>query len=553
MGMERRQFLKSSAMTGAVLAFSNRRVCAKNADSHVEIFLDEPKGIIAPQIYGQFTEHIGGVVYDGVWVGEKSKIPNRYGIRKELVDRMNQIHVPIIRWPGGCFADSYDWKDGIGPIAQRPKRTNFWEVDPDAMRLHGKGPQVIEPNEFGTNEFMRFCQLNNAEPYLAVNLRSQPALEFDHWVEYCNSPAGSTTLGDMRAKSGFADPFNVRYWGVGNESWGCGGNFAPQDYASEFRRYTTWIPQFGVDLQLIGAGPNGNDLDWTHKFFEQIFTDHPYRNPHFTGWSIHHYASDLSRGKPHNWITGKGDALKFDVVDWYEIMRECDRIEKIMSDQWAAMGQYDPQHQVKLVVDEYGPWYREGTELDPSHIFGQQVTVRDALATALTLDAFNRNCEKVSVATCAQLVNNLNALFLCHEDRFFATPNFYVFEMYAAHQGAQSLGTEFGAPGIHFDRDGTDTTFWGLNGSASRKGNTVTLTMVNPSLSSPLDTQIALRGGDATAATGMVLNASDMHAHNTFDQPNTVKSVPLAVSVNGGLLTVTIPPASVTKIQIMLV
>jgi alpha-L-arabinofuranosidase len=551
--MERRQFLKSSAMTGAVLAFSNRRVWAKGADSHVEIFLDEPNGIIAPEVYGQFTEHIGGVIYDGVWVGEKSKIPNRYGIRKELVDRMNQIHVPIIRWPGGCFADSYDWKDGIGPIAQRPKRTNFWEVDPDAVRLHGTGPQVIEPNEFGTNEFMRFCQLNNAEPYLAVNLRSQPALEFDHWVEYCNSPAGSTTLGDMRAKSGFADPFNVRYWGVGNESWGCGGNFAPQDYASEFRRYTTWIPQFGVDLQLIGAGPNGNDIDWTHKFFEQIFTDHPYRNPHFTGWSIHHYASDLSRDKPHNWITGKGDALKFDVVDWYEIMRECDRIEKIMSDQWAAMGQYDPQHHVKLVVDEYGPWYREGTELDPTHIFGQQVTVRDALATALTLDAFNRNCEKVSVATCAQLVNNLNALFLCHEDRFFSTPNFYVFEMYAAHQGAQSLRTEFGVPDIHFDRDGTDTTFWGLNGSASRKGNTVTLTMVNPSLSSPLDTQIALRGGDATAATGMVLDASDMHAHNTFDQPNAVKSVPLAVSVNGGLLTVTIPPASVTKIQAMLV
>jgi alpha-L-arabinofuranosidase len=551
--MERRQFLKSSAMTGAVLAFSRRPVWAKGADCHVQIFLDEPKGIIAPEVYGQFTEHIGGVIYDGVWVGEKSKIPNRYGIRKELVDRMNQIHVPIIRWPGGCFADSYDWKDGVGPLAQRPKRTNFWEVDPDAVRLHGKGPQVIEPNEFGTNEFMRFCQLNNAEPYLAVNLRSQPALEFDHWVEYCNSPAGSTTLGDMRAKSGFADPFNVRYWGVGNESWGCGGNFAPQDYASEFRRYTTWIPQFGVDLQLIGAGPNGNDLDWTHKFFEQIFTDHPYRNPHFTGWSIHHYASDLSRGKPHNWITGKGDALKFDVVDWYEIMRECDRIEKIMSDQWAAMGQYDPQHHVKLVVDEYGPWYREGTELDPTHIFGQQVTVRDALATALTLDAFNRNCEKVSVATCAQLVNNLNALFLCHEDRFFATPNFYVFEMYAAHQGAQSLRTEFGAPDIHFDRDGTDTTFWGLNGSASRKGNTVTLTMVNPSLSSPLDTQIALRGGDATAATGMVLNASDMHAHNTFDQPNAVKSVPLAVSVNGGLLTVTIPPASVTKIQVKLV
>ena len=550
--MERRQFLKSSAMAGMVLASSGKRSWAKSADSHVEIFLDESKGIIAPEVYGQFTEHIGGVIYDGVWVGEKSKIPNQYGIRKELVDRMNKIHVPILRWPGGCFADSYDWKDGIGPMSQRPKRTNFWEVDPDAERLHGKGAQVIEPNEFGTNEFMRFCQLTNAEPYLAVNLRSQPALEFDHWVEYCNSPAGSTTLSDIRAKSGFPEPFKVRYWGVGNESWGCGGNFAPEEYASEFRRYTNWIPEFGVDLQLIGAGPNGNDIDWTHKFFEQIYTGHPYRNSHFTGWSIHHYASDLSRGKPHDWISGKGDAINFEAVDWYEIMRECNRIEKIMSDQWAIMGQYDTEHRVKLVVDEYGPWYRQGSELDPSHIFGQQVTVRDALATALTLDAFNRNCEKVGVATCAQLVNNLNALFLCHEDKFLATPNFYVFEMYAAHQRAQSLRTEFSTPDIHYDRDGKDTTFWGLNGSASRKGNKVTLTMVNPSLTSPTDTQIALRGGKPTAAAGVILHSSDMHAHNTFDQPNMVKSALLPVSVAADMLTVIIPPASVTKIEVTL-
>jgi alpha-N-arabinofuranosidase len=550
--MERRQFLKSSAMAGMVLAFSGKRSWAKSADSHVEIFLDESKGIIAPEVYGQFTEHIGGVIYDGVWVGEKSTIPNQSGIRKELVDRMNQIHVPILRWPGGCFADSYDWKDGIGPMSQRPKRTNFWEVDPDAERLHGKGAQVIEPNEFGTNEFMRFCQLTNAEPYLAVNLRSQPALEFDHWVEYCNSPAGSTTLSDIRAKSGFPEPFKVRYWGVGNESWGCGGNFAPEEYASEFRRYTNWIPQFGVDLQLIGAGPNGNDIDWTHKFFEQIYTGHPYRNSHFTGWSIHHYASDLSRGKPHDWISGKGDAINFEAVDWYEIMRECNRIEKIMSDQWTIMGQYDTEHRVKLVVDEYGPWYRQGSELDPSHIFGQQVTVRDALATALTLDAFNRNCEKVGVATCAQLVNNLNALFLCHEDKFIATPNFYVFEMYAAHQGAQSLRTEFSTPDIHYDRDGKDTTFWGLNGSASRKGNKVTLTMVNPSLTSPTDTQIALRGGKPTAAAGVILHSSDMHAHNTFDQPNMIKSALLSVSVAADMLAVTIPPASVMKIEVTL-
>ena len=550
--MERRQFLKSSALAGAVLAISDKRVWATSADSRIEIFLDEPRGEISPNLYGQFTEHIGGVIYDGVWVGEQSKIRNEFGIRAELVDRMKEIQVPIVRWPGGCFADSYDWKDGIGPISERPVRTNFWEGDPDAARLHEKGPQVFEPNTFGTNEFMRFCKLVGAEPYLAANLRSLPPLSFDHWVEYCNSPAETTTLAKTRAKAGFPEPFNVKFWGIGNESWGCGGNFAPEEYASEFRRYTSWIPSFGVDLQLIGAGPNGNDIDWTHRFFEQIFTEHSYHNPSFTGWSIHHYASNLSRGKTRDWILGKGDALKFELVDWFELLRECDRVERIIADQWAVMGQYDPQHQIKLVVDEYGPWYREGTELDPTHIFGQQVTVRDALATALTLDAFNRNAEKVSVATCAQLVNNINALFLCHEDRFFATPNFHVFKMYAAHKGGQSLRTEFSAPDVHYDRDGKPAIFWGLNGSASRKGNLVTLTAVNPDLTQPSQAQVALRGAAIARSSGTVLAASDMHAHNTFENPDAVKTAPLDTSISAGILNVSIPPASVIKLEITL-
>jgi alpha-N-arabinofuranosidase len=399
---------------------------------------------------------------------------------------------------------------------------------------------------------MRFCRLVGSEPYLAANLRSLPALDFDHWVEYCNSPAGSTTLAQTRAAAGFPEPFDVKYWGVGNESWGCGGNFTPEAYASEFRRYTSWIPEYGIDLQLIGSGPNGNDTDWTHRFFEEINTGHVYRNPHFTGWSIHHYASNLSRGRTKDWILGKGDALQFDMVDWYELLRECNRVEQIMADQWAVMGEYDPQHQVKLVVDEYGPWYREGTELDPTHIFGQQVTVRDALATALTLDAFNRNAEKVSIATCAQLINNINALFLCHEDRFFATPNFYVFQMYAAHQGGQSLRSEFSAPDVHYQRDGKPASFWSLNGSASRKGNVVTLTMVNSDLANPSDAQIALNGATIASATGTVLAATDMHAHNDFNHPDAVKSASLSVTVNGGTLTVSIPSASVSKLEITL-
>jgi alpha-N-arabinofuranosidase len=551
--MERRHFLKTAAMAATAFAFSGRRGWAKSADARVEIFLADTGATIDPNMYGQFTEHIGGVIYDGVWVGEQSKIPNRYGIRSELVDKMNQVKVPILRWPGGCFADSYDWKDGIGPRDKRPRRTNFWENDPDAARLKEKGLQIFEPNEFGTPEFMRFCQLAHAQPYVAANLRSLPALDFDRWVEYCNSPAGSTTLADVRAADGFPAPFGVKYWGVGNESWGCGGNFTPEEYASEFRRYTNWIPKFGVDLELIAAGPNGNDRDWTHRFFEEIFaSSHPYHNPNFKGWSIHHYASDLGRGLTGANTFRNADALQFDAVGWYEVMRQCDRIEQIISDQWAVMGQFDPQHHIKIVVDEYGPWYRTGTEVDIEHIFGQQVTVRDALATALTLDAFNRNAEKVSVAACAQLVNNINALFLCHEEKFIVTPNFYVFEMYAAHQGGKLVRTDFSAPEIHYDRDGKPAAFWGLNGSASRKGNIVTLTMVNPGLSGPSDTQIAVADGNVASAKGVTLASSDMHAHNTFAQPDVVHSAPIDVTVSGGMLNVTLPPASVTRLEVTL-
>jgi alpha-L-arabinofuranosidase len=550
--MQRRQFLKNSALAGAVITCSGVKAWAKSSEARIEIFRDEAGGLISPNLFGQFTEHIGGVIYDGIWVGEDSKIRNRFGIRSELIEKLSAIKVPVIRWPGGCFADSYDWMDGIGPAAQRPSRTNFWEVDHDAERLHEKGRQVIEPNSFGTNEFMRFCMATGAQPYIAANLRSLPALSFDHWVEYCNAPAGSTTLAKMREAGGFSEPFKVRYWGVGNESWGCGGNFTPEEYASKFRRYTSWLPRYGVDLQLIGSGPNNDDLDWTHRFFEQIYSEHSYQNSSFTGWSVHCYATNLSRGKTNDWILAKGDALAFDPVDWYEVMQQCNRIEQIIKDQWTAMGQYDSEHHVKLVGDEYGPWYREGTEVDPTHIFGQQVTIRDALATALTLDTFVRHADKVSLATNAQLVNNINALFLAHEERFVATPNYYVFGMYGTHQGGRSLRTEFSAPEIHYDRDGAPARFWALNGSASEKGNVITLTVVHPELNKPIDTQIALNGAGISHVSATALTAADMHAHNTFDLPDTVKPTQLSVALAGNLISVSLPPASVVKFEIVL-
>ena len=228
MTMRRRDFMRSASITAAGFALASKYsagVFAQSADAHIEVVLDEPLGTISPNIYGHFTENLSGVIYDGIWVGEDSKVPNIHGIRKELIDEMRKINPPIVRFPGGCFADSYDWRDGIGPADKRPRRTNFWAGGETAG---APASHRYDPNRFGTNEFVQFCRLLGAQPYLAANVRSLPAEEFYRWVEYCNSPAGSTTLADERAAAGFKDPFNVRYWGVGNEAWGCGGNFTPQ-------------------------------------------------------------------------------------------------------------------------------------------------------------------------------------------------------------------------------------------------------------------------------------------------------------------------------------
>lgn len=548
--MDRRRFLQTSSLAGAALAFGARPAWSASADAQVEILLDESVGTIAPEIYGQFTEHLGGVIYDGVWVGEGSKIPNIHGVRKEIVDRLKQIRVPVIRWPGGCFADSYDWRDGIGPRKNRPTRTNFWAGDPGASRLEKDAVQLYETNAFGTDEFIRFCQLAGAQPYLASNLRSLPALEFARWVEYCNSPAGSTTLAKQRAANGSADPYNVRYWGVGNESWGCGGNFEPGEYAEEFRRFTTWVPSFDVPLTFIGSGPNDNNLEWTNGFFEALRRKN-YMPRELRGWSVHYYTWNLSEGETRDWVAGKRDALDFDEEGWYELFLQGLYMEEIVEAQWGLLGEFDPGRNIRLVVDEYGAWYRPGTQLDPTHLLGQQVTLRDALLTAMTLDIFNRHAEKVGMAANAQLVNCLNSLFFSHEDKFITTPVFHVFDLYAAHQGGQSLRTHFSSPQVHYERKGKATTLAGLLGSASLNGKTVTLTTTNPDLKQPRVTEIVLRGSARVAsAEALVLTDADMHAHNTFEQPEAIRPKKLAAEAHGDRVTVTLPPASVSSITI---
>ncbi|MEW6128026.1 MAG: alpha-L-arabinofuranosidase C-terminal domain-containing protein [Acidobacteriota bacterium] len=551
--MRRRAFLGVAAGAGLTLITKPTfgTLFAQSTDSRIEILLNEPIGRIAPEIYGHFAEHLGGVIYDGIWVGENSKIPNIGGIRKALVEAFQKIKPSVVRWPGGCFADSYDWRDGIGARDKRPRHTNFWREAGEWGKNSPDGPWKIEPNFFGTNEFARFCKLVGAEPYFAANLRSLSAKDFYQWVEYCNSPAGSTTPAEMRAAGGDREPFNVRFWGIGNESWGCGGNFTPEEYAAEYRRFTAWVPGFGLPLAFIGSGPNGGDLDWTRRFFTKLNERRALGS--MWGWALHHYSWNVTGGRTNDWFQGKGDAVNYPDDEWYELLSEGDKMESLISDHWLVMGEIDRGHRIKLVVDEWGAWYKQGSEAHNSHLLGQQSTMRDALLAGLNLDTFHRHADKVAMANIAQLVNCLQALFLTNEDKFALTPTYHVFDMYAVHQGAQAIRTIFASPRSPYTRNGKPASIRGLSGSSSLRDKELTLTVTNPDIKQARESEIALRGATIKSVKVTTLAADDIHAHNTFANPRRVEpKESQATARNAGTLVHTFAPASVTRLQITL-
>jgi alpha-N-arabinofuranosidase len=552
--IHRRDFLRQGALGATALFLTPNKNWppasdSRAADSRIEVLFDEPLGTISPNIYGHFVENLSGVLYDGIWLGENSHVPNINGLRKSLIEHMRKIKASVIRFPGGCFADSYDWRDGIGPAEKRPRRTNFWAM---GEASNSPASHRYDPNAVGTNEFVHFCKLIGAEPYLAANVRSLPASAFQQWVEYCNSPAGSTTLADARAAAGYAEPFGVKYWGVGNESWGCGGEFTPQEYAVEFRRYSTWLPTYGDNLNLIASGPNTDDWSWTREFLTELVRKGRGELHRVYGMALHHYAWNLSRGKTQDWDAGKGDAIKFEPVDWFELLREGERMEGLVTGHWQVLSEFDREHRVKLVVDEWGPWYRPGSEATPGDQLEQMPTLRDAVFSGMTHDIFNRHPEKIAMANCAQLINCLNSLYLAHEDKFVITPVGHVFELYANHQGGQALRSVFSAPNVHYDRDGKSAAFWGLRGSASVRDKNLTITAVNPSTSEPRLVEIALLGATVKEASMKFLSHSDIHAHNTFDQHDVVVPQTKPLTANGRTLVVELPNASVAALSIQL-
>lgn len=528
-GMNRRDFLATAAT--ALLA----PPLTAAVHSRIEILPDEPIARISPNIYGHFTEHLGGCIYDGIWVGEKSKVANIGGIRKQLVESLKLLNPPVIRWPGGCFADSYNWRDGVGPRDRRPTRTNFW-ADTPYLRKAPDGPQKYEPNQFGTNEFVRLCKSVGAEPYLAADLRSLQPYDFYQWIEYCNSPAGTTTLAQLRAEGGDSRPFPVRYWGVGNESWGCGGNFTGDEYAVEFRRFTEWVPRFDVPLSFIASGPNVADYAWTRSFFQKLTEkgDGPLRR--VFGCALHYYCGGASKG-PSTTFTDDG---------WYQLLADAGYMEELINNHWQIMAETDKKHSVKLVVDEWGAWHDTDPSINPAFLWAYWPTLRDALVSGITLDIFNRHADKVTMANAAQMVNNIHSSFVANGDRFTVTPIYHVFRMYGAHAGNTALRSIFEttARTVAEGKQLSD-----LSGSASVRDKRVVLTVVNPSIREAQDTEINVRGVQIKTASATVLTASDIHAHNTFDSPNAVE--PSENNLNAGSsLVYQFAPASVTRLTL---
>lgn len=503
--------------------------------STIDIVVAEPIATINPNIYGHFSEHLGTCIYDGIWDGGS--------LVDDVIAALKKVRPPVMRWPGGCFADDYHWRDGIGPVERRPRDVNIhWG-------------NVVEPNTFGTHEFMQFCRAIGAQPYFAGNLGSGSPQEMRDWVEYCNYSSG-TTLSDERAANGDLEPFRVRYWGVGNENWGCGGNFTPDDYATEFRRYATYMRNFDEELYLVACGPNNNDLEWTRRFFTKVFDSDPRRR------RIHGYAA-------HYYCHTPGTATEYDEGGWYQVLAQAQLMEPLVVQQRALMDAFDPERKIGLIIDEWGTWHRPVPGRNPRFLW-QQNTLRDALVAALTLDIFNRHADKVVMANIAQTVNVLQALILTENGKTITTPTYHVFDLYKGHQGGQSLRTMIDSPELKYDYDGpagrpfnphvpqpilgSERTLFGLAGSASLRDRTLTLTVVNPHIGEAVEAAVRLLGdASVVEARETVLTHADIHALNDFDTPDTVRlSDPRQLTVAGKTFTHTFAPQSVTRLELVL-
>jgi alpha-N-arabinofuranosidase len=487
--------------------------------NHLLVHADRGKETISRNIYGHFSEHLGRCVYEGYWVGENSPIPNTRGIRNDVVQALKRIKVPVLRWPGGCFADEYHWQDGIGPREQRPTMVNtHW----------GK---VTENNHFGTHEFLDLCEQLGCEPYICGNVGSGTVREMQEWVEYITFD-GVSPMADLRRKHGREQPWKLTYFGIGNENWGCGGNMTPEYYADQYRRYATYVRNLGGSrIFKIACGPNGGDYRWTEVLMREV-------GRQMAGLALHYYCGSGNRSR---------SATRFDEGDWFHQLRSALRMDELIAKHVAIMDKHDPQKRVALIVDEWGAWHQVEPGTNPGFLY-QQNTLRDALVAGITLNIFNQHCDRVRMANIAQTINVLQAMILTQGEKMILTPTYHVFDLYSVHHDATLLPAELQCVDYALAQEKIP----GLSASASkdRDGRIhVSLCNLNPHAAAELTCE--LRGAKAAGLTGRVLTAEAMQAHNTFDDPLAVMPAQFtAFKVTDGGFTASIPAKSVVVLEV---
>lgn len=483
---------------------------------------DQPGARIAPEIYGQFAEHLGRGIYEGVWVGEDSKIPNTKGYRNDVVAALKAIHVPVVRWPGGCFADDYHWRDGIGPRDQRPTKVNVsWGG-------------VEESNAFGTHEFMDFAELIGAKTYVAGNVGTGSPREMAEWIEYLTSPTHSTIANQRRA-NGRKEPWKLDYFGVGNENWGCGGDMTAAHYTDLYRNFAAFIrvPP-GTKTVKIAGGANSFDYSWTETLMAGAAKQ-------MDAISLHYYTI------PSGDWNKKGSATQFDEQAWADTLVQALRMDELVTKNSAIMDKYDPEKRVGLDVDEWGIWHDVEPGSNPGFLY-QQNTMRDAVAAAATLNIFHKHADRVRLTAIAQMVNVLQAMILTDKDKMVLTPTYWVYDLYKPFQGATQLPIEVASPAYVLGASSVPA----VSASAGRDPAGVThVALVNLDPNRSATVTIRLAGATGKAVKGRVLTASTMAAYNSFDAPDRVKPADFkGATIKGDVLTAVLPSKAVVVLDL---
>ncbi|WP_321332427.1 alpha-L-arabinofuranosidase C-terminal domain-containing protein [uncultured Bacteroides sp.] len=511
--------MKKEILVSALLVASMSLSAQKSAV--IRIHTEQGKQIIPKEIYGQFAEHLGSCIYGGLWVGENSDIPNIKGYRKDVFDALKELKVPVLRWPGGCFADEYHWMDGIGPKESRPKMVN------------NNWGGVVEDNSFGTNEFLNLCEMLGCEPYISGNVGSGSVEELAKWVEYMTSE-GDSPMANLRRKNGRDKAWKVKFLGVGNESWGCGGSMTAEYYSDLYRRYSTYCRNYDDNrLFKIASGASDYDYNWTDVLMKDV-------GARMNGLSLHYYTVT-------GWNGSKGSATNFSKDDYYWAMGKCLEIENVIKKHIDIMDKYDPKKNVGLMVDEWGTWWDQ--EPGAKTALYQQNSMRDAFVASLTLDVFNRHTDRIKMTNIAQVVNVLQSMILTKGKEMVLTPTYYVFDMYKVHQDATYLPIDLICDKVSV-RDNRTVPLMSATASKDKEG-IIHISLSNVETDESQEVSIEIPGVTVNQVSGQILTSKNITDYNSFEHPNVVVLKDFKdAKVSKGVLKVELPAKSIVTLTL---